>query len=84
MRRWNLNYLFIFIPIATWLRYFTAANPLLVFSIAAITIVPLSKIVGNATETLGVYLGPTLGGLLNASMGNAPELIIGVFALKTA
>ncbi len=49
---------------------------------AAITIVPLSKIVGSATETLGVYLGPTLGGLLNASMGNAPELIIGVFALK--
>lgn len=43
---------------------------------------PLSKIVGNATETLGDYVGPTLGGLLNASMGNAPELIIGVFALK--
>ena len=43
---------------------------------------PLSRIVGNATETLGGYLGPTLGGLLNASMGNAPELIIGIFALK--
>ena len=52
------------------------------FATAAITIVPLSKIVGNATETLAGYLGPTLGGLLNASMGNAPELIIGIFALK--
>ena len=57
-------------------------HPLLVFATAAITIVPLSKIVGSATETLGAYLGPTLGGLLNASMGNAPELIIGIFALK--
>jgi Ca2+:H+ antiporter len=82
MRRWNLNYLLIFIPIALWLYYFTKANPLLVFVAAAITIVPLSKIVGNATETLGAYLGPTLGGLLNATMGNAPELIIGIFALK--
>ena len=82
MRRWNLNYLLIFIPIALWLYYFTKANPLLVFATAAITIVPLSKIVGSATETLGAYLGPTLGGLLNASMGNAPELIIGIFALK--
>ena len=82
MRRWNLNYLLIFIPIAIWLYYFTKADPLLIFAAAAITIVPLSKIVGNATETLAGYLGPSLGGLLNASMGNAPELIIGIFALK--
>ena len=81
MRRLNLNYLLIFIPIALGL-YWYAANPLLVFTMAAVTIVPLSKIVGSSTETLGAYLGPTLGGLLNASMGNAPELIIGVFALK--
>jgi Ca2+:H+ antiporter len=81
MRRVNLNYLLIFIPIAIGLYWF-GANSLLVFSISALTIVPLSKIVGSSTETLGNYLGPTLGGLLNASMGNAPELIIGVFALK--
>jgi Ca2+:H+ antiporter len=81
MRRWNLNYLLVFIPVAIWL-YLTGAQPLVIFTAAAITIVPLSKIVGNATETLGHYLGPTLGGLLNASMGNAPELIIGIFALK--
>ena len=81
MRRLNLNYLLIFIPIALGLYWF-AANPLLVFAIAALTIVPLAKIVGSSTETLSAYLGPTLGGLLNASMGNAPELIIGAFALK--
>jgi Ca2+:H+ antiporter len=82
MRHWNLNYLLIFIPIALWLYFFTTARPLLTFAAAAITIVPLSKIVGSATETIGAYLGPTLGGLLNASMGTAPELIIGIFALK--
>jgi Ca2+:H+ antiporter len=81
LRRLSLDYLLIFIPIALGL-YWSAANPLLVFAMAALTIVPLSKIVGSSTETLGAYLGPTLGGLLNASMGNAPELIIGVFALK--
>ncbi len=81
MRRLNLNYLLIFIPIAIGLYWFSA-NSLLIFAMAALTIVPLSKIVGSATETLGAYLGPTLGGLLNASMGNAPELIIGAFALK--
>src|ERR1700677_3508311 len=81
MPRVSLNYLMIFIPIAVGLSWF-GANSLLVFATAALTIVPLSKIVGSSTETLGTFLGPTLGGLLNASMGNAPELIIGIFALK--
>jgi Ca2+:H+ antiporter len=81
MRRLSLNYLLIFIPVALGL-FWSGANPLLVFGVAALTIVPLSKIVGSSTETLGLFLGPSLGGLLNASMGNAPELIIGVFALK--
>jgi Ca2+:H+ antiporter len=81
MRRLNLNYLLIFVPIALALYWFTS-KPLLVFGVTALSIVPLSKIIGTSTETLGDYLGPTLGGLLNASMGNAPELIIGAFALK--
>ena len=81
MRRLNLNYLLIFIPVALAL-YWSGGNPLLVFAVASLTILPLSKVVGSSTETLGFYLGPTLGGLLNASMGNAPELIIGIFALK--
>jgi hypothetical protein len=53
----NLNYLLIFIPIAVGLSWF-GASPLLVFATAALTIVPLSKIVGSSTETLGTYLGP--------------------------
>jgi Ca2+:H+ antiporter len=71
----NLYYLLIFIPIAVGLSW-SGANPLWVFATAALTILPLSKVVGTSTETLGYYVGPTLGGLLNASMGNAPELII--------
>jgi Ca2+:H+ antiporter len=82
MRRLNLNYLLVFIPVALGLSTWSKAHPLLVFAAAALTILPLSKVVGGSTETLGFYLGPTLGGLLNASMGNAPELIIGIFALK--
>jgi len=81
MPRLNLNYLLVLIPVALGLSW-TQANPLVVFAVAALTILPLSKVVGSSTETLGYYVGPTLGGLLNASMGNAPELIIGVFALK--
>ncbi len=81
MRRLSLNYLLVFIPVAIWLSW-SGRDPLLVFAVAALTILPLSKVVGTSTETLGYFLGPTLGGLLNASMGNAPELIIGVFALK--
>ena len=62
MRHWNLNYLLIFIPIALWLYHFTKADPLLIFAAAAITIVPLSKIVGNATETLAGLPGPDASG----------------------
>ncbi len=77
----GLEVLLIMIPVAAALWWFEA-SPILVFASAALAIVPLSKIVGGATESLAAHIGPTLGGLLNASMGNAPELIIGFFALK--
>jgi Ca2+:H+ antiporter len=77
----RINYLLILVPIAIGLAW-AGASPVLVFGVAAVAIVPLSNIVGGSTETLARYIGPTLGGLLNASMGNAPELIIGLFALK--
>src|SRR5262245_52988258 len=77
----RLNYLLIFIPIAIALR-FLGANPLWVFLACAVAIVPLAGLMGEATENLAHYLGPTIGGLLNASLGNAPELIISILALK--
>lgn len=52
-----------------------------VFIFSGIAIVPLSAILGDATEQISIYTGPKLGGMLNATMGNVPELLIGLFAL---
>ena len=49
---------------------------------AALAIVPLAGLMGTATEELSKHLGATWGGLLNATFGNATELIIGLFALR--
>ncbi|MCY2968399.1 MAG: calcium/proton exchanger [Planctomycetota bacterium] len=75
------NVLLVFVPIAIVLR-FAGADPLWVFAASALAIVPLSDRLANSTEKVAGYLGSTLGGLLNASLGNAPEIIIGAFALK--
>ncbi len=76
----KLTWLLVFIPVAIGLDWF-GANQILVFAMAALGIVPLARLMGDATEALGEYLGPTLGGLLNATLGNAPEIIIALFAL---
>jgi Ca2+:H+ antiporter len=55
---------------------------LLVFVCSAIALVPLAGLIGRATEDLEYYVGPIAGGLLNATFGNAPEIIIGIFALR--
>ncbi len=58
------------------------ANPLLIFVFAALGLIPLADLIGEATEELALYVGPRLGGLLNATLGNAAELIITVFAIR--
>lgn len=55
---------------------------LVVFICSAIALVPLAGLIGRATEDLEYYVGPIAGGLLNATFGNAPEIIIGIFALR--
>lgn len=77
----GLNLLLVFIPIAIGLDWYEA-NPILVFIASGLAIVPLAGLMGRSTESLSVYIGATLGGLLAATMGNAPELIISIFALK--
>ncbi len=54
----------------------------LVFLASALAIVPLASQMGLATEELAARTGPTFGGLMNATLGNAAELIIGIFALR--
>jgi Ca2+:H+ antiporter len=76
-----LNWLLILVPVAIVLEVMHA-TPLLVFGVAALAIIPLSGLLGTATEELAGHTGPTLGGLLNATLGNLAELIIAVLALR--
>lgn len=76
-----LKLMLIFVPVSIALSY-AHANPLLVFVTSALAIVPLADRLAQSTERVAGCLGSTIGGLLNASLGNAPEIIIGAFALK--
>lgn len=73
--------LLIFVPVAFFLE-FTHASDTLIFAVACLAILPLAGLMGRATEELAVRTGPTVGGLLNATFGNATELIIAFFALS--
>jgi Ca2+:H+ antiporter len=75
------NWLLVFIPVALLLRWY-GANPIVVFAASACALIPLAGLTEDATDALASYLGPTWGGLLTASLGNAPEIIIGFFALR--
>ena len=70
-----------FIPAAIGLEM-AHADPVIVFSVAALGIVPTAALMGLATEELAAKSGPGIGGLLNVTFGNAPELIIALFALN--
>jgi Ca2+:H+ antiporter len=69
-----------FIPIAVVLDQLDAAAALVFFS-SALGVVPTASLMGKATEELATRAGPGVGGLLNVTFGNAPELIISLFAL---
>jgi Ca2+:H+ antiporter len=70
-----------FIPIAIVLR-FAEADAGLVFFSSALGVIPTAALMGRATEELAARSGPGIGGLLNVTFGNAPELIIALFALE--
>ncbi len=76
-----LHALLIFIPLA-FLVELTGGNPLLIFVFAGLALIPLADLIGEATEELSAHTGPKLGGLLNATLGNAAELIITIFAIS--
>ncbi len=61
---------------------FVEWGDILVFSLSAIAVIPLAHYIGESTDALAHYTGPRLGGLLNATLGNAAELIITVFAIR--
>lgn len=74
-------YLSIFIPIAIGLNVAEASAPLVFFA-SALGVVPTAALMSDATEHLADRAGPGIGGLLNVTFGNAPELIIAFFALQ--
>ena len=77
----SIAWLLIAMPAAAALAAAGAGAPL-VFFVAAVAIVPLAALIVHSTEHLAARTGPALGGLLNASFGNLPELIIAVVALR--
>ena len=77
----SINWLFAFIPISLILEYAHVPAPVLFFS-AALAIIPIARLIVESTEHLATYTGDAIGGLLNASFGNAPELIIALVALR--
>jgi len=82
LRRYGSLALLAFTPLAIALELITPERHTLVFFVAVLAIVPLAGHIGAATEQLAARLGGGIGGLLNATFGNAAELIIGVLALQ--
>ena len=76
-----LSLLLVFVPVSIVLEY-THADPVLIFAFSALAIIPLAGLMGKSTEHLSEHLGQGLGGLLNATFGNAAELIIALMALR--
>lgn len=77
----KLYVLLILVPVALGLEWAHAA-PLVVFMTSALAIIPLAGLMGESTEQLTHHVGAGWGGFLNASFGNAAELIIAVMALR--
>ena len=77
-----LNLLLIFVPIAIVLEFVVHASPEWIFVTSCLAIIPLAGLMGKATEHLAEHVGEGIGGLLNATFGNAAELIIAIMALR--
>jgi Ca2+:H+ antiporter len=77
-----LSWLLVFVPIAIALEYLAPGQHLLIFVAASLAILPLAGLMGRATEHLAERMGEGVGGLLNATFGNAAELIIALAALR--
>ena len=76
-----LSWMLLFVPLC-FLVYWLGFEPLLVFFIAGLAIVPLAATIASATENIAGTVGPALGGLLNATFGNATEMVIAIVALS--
>ncbi|KAG7089757.1 hypothetical protein E1B28_011411 [Marasmius oreades] len=76
-----LNVLLVFIPVSWALNFAQPDNHTLIFVFAFLAIIPLAKLLAVATDELSMRVGQTLAGLINATLGNAVELIVAIIAL---
>lgn len=76
-----LRYFLVFIPVSL-VGEFMHFSQTWMFILSALAIIPLAGLMGEATEEISFYSGPRVGGFLNATFGNATELIIAFFAMK--
>src|SRR5437763_11402557 len=80
--RFSIDWLFIFIPITLVLEHAGKLPAPAIFFSAALAIVPIAALIVRSTEQVATRTGDAVGGLLNATFGNAPELIIALVALR--
>jgi Ca2+:H+ antiporter len=78
----KINWLFIFVPIAIALEHVAPLAHTWIFFTACVAIIPIARLIVEATEHIATRTGDAVGGLLNATFGNAPELIIAMVALR--
>jgi Ca2+:H+ antiporter len=69
-------------PVVFILNWVVGAGDVLLFVLSACALIPLAWLIGEATEHAGEHTGPGIGGFLNATFGNAPELIIAILAIN--
>jgi Ca2+:H+ antiporter len=69
------------VPITVLVDYALHASEVTLFVLAGLSLVPLAWVIGDSTEHVSEHTGPGIGGFLNASFGNAPELIIATLAI---
>lgn len=79
---WTTFGLALLASLLTWILKTIQANAVLTFVVSALALASLATVVGHATEQLGNYLGPGATGILQAAVGNLPELFVSFFALQ--
>jgi Ca2+:H+ antiporter len=78
----KIYWLLALVPITLAVRYLTPSHQTLIFGLSAAAMIPLAKLLSDATEQLAARTGAVFGALLNVTFGNAGELVIGFFALR--
>src|SRR3954447_13420607 len=81
MSRWLWRAAWLLLP-AAWLSHRFLHRDAVTFFVACASLIPLAKTMGDATEALAERMGPAAGSLLNATFGNAAELILGIAAIR--